>query len=155
MKKLTFAILCSLTVLGGCRPTAKSEGTRFLRSTAHLHSYATAEWDELLGKYRRPNIGDWSATADSLISNGGFPTEIAVAYRESMLSAREFVHQQGLPLRAVAPKQTIEALDNLEAAFDTVFMRCIAEEYYMRLLPDIYDEVIPARIDAVAKSINQ
>lgn len=50
-----------------------------------------------------------------------------------------------------ANPELAEELDRLEAAFDTVFLRCISEPYYMRLLPDIYDEVIPERLDALAE----
>lgn len=102
--------------------------------------------------YWRPNKGDWNQEVEKQLEETAFPYEIAAAYWEQLQSAREFVHQRSLPLRAVAAPELVERLDRLEAAFDTVFMRCISESYYMRLLPDIYDEVIPERLDVLVKA---
>lgn len=151
MKRL-FYLALSACALFGCRPTERSARVDFFRETAPLHSYATVPWAELVEDYWRPNKGDWNQEVEKQLEETAFPYEIAAAYWEQLQSAREFVHQQSLPLRAVAAPELVERLDQLEAAFDTVFMRCISESYYMRLLPDIYDEVIPERLDVLVKA---
>lgn len=151
MKRL-FYLALSACALFGCRPTERSARVDFFRETAPLHSYATAPWAELVEDYWRPNKGDWNQEVEKQLEETAFPYEIAAAYWEQLQSAREFVHQRSLPLRAVAAPELVERLDRLEAAFDTVFMRCISESYYMRLLPDIYDEVIPERLDVLVKA---
>lgn len=151
MKRL-FYLALSACALFGCRPTERSARVDFFRETAPLHSYATASWAELVEDYWRPNKGDWNQEVEKQLEETAFPYEIAAAYWEQLQSAREFVHQRSLPLRAVAAPELVERLDRLEAAFDTVFMRCISESYYMRLLPDIYDEVIPERLDVLVKA---
>ena len=151
MKRL-FYLALFVCVLFGCRPTEKSARVVFFRETAPLHSYATVPWAELVRDYWRPNRGDWNKEGEKRREATAFPYEIAAAYWEQLQSVREFVHQQSLPLRAVATPEFVERLDQLEAAFDTVFLRCISESYYMRLLPDIYDEVIPERLDVLVKA---
>lgn len=111
-------------------------------------------WTELTKDYWRPNRGDWSQEVEKHLEATAFPYEIAAAYWEQLQSAREFVRQRSLPLRAVAEPDLVKHLDQLEAAFDTVFLRCISESYYLRLLPDIYDEVIPERLDVLVKAAN-
>lgn len=153
MKRL-FYLALSACALFGCRPTEESARVAFFRETAPLHSYATVPWAGLARDYWRPNRGDWSRVVEKHLEATAFPYEIAAAYWEQLQSAREFVHQRSLPLRAVAPPEFVERLDQLEAAFDTVFLRCISEPYYMRLLPDIYNEVIPERLDVLVKAAN-
>lgn len=153
MKRL-FYLALSACALFGCRPTERSARVDFFRETAPLHSYATVPWAELVEDYWRPNKGDWNQEVEKQLEETAFPYEIAAAYWEQLQSAREFVHQRSLPLRAVAAPELVERLDRLEAAFDTVFMRCISESYYMRLLPDIYDEVIPERLDVLVETVN-
>lgn len=150
MKHL-FCIVLFVGALCGCRPTEKSARIDFLRETAPLHSYATVPWKQLVRDYWRPNRGDWDREVEKRLATNEFPYEIAAEYWEQLRSVREFVHQRSLPLRGVANPELAEELDRLEAAFDTVFLRCIFEPYYMRLLPDIYDEVIPERLDALAE----
>ena len=151
MKRL-FYLALSACALFGCRPTERSARVDVFRETAPLHSYATVPWAELVEDYWRPNKGDWNQEVEKQLEETAFPYEIAAAYWEQLQSAREFVHQRSLPLRAIAAPEFVERLDRLEAAFDTVFMRCISESYYMRLLPDIYDEVIPERLDVLVKA---
>lgn len=153
MKRL-FYLALSACALFGCRPTEKSAQIVFFRETAPLHSYATVPWAELVRNYWRPNRGDWSQEVEKRLGVTAFPYEIAAVYWEQLQSAWEFIHQQSLPLRAVAAPELVERLDQLEAAFDTVFLRCISESYYMRLLPDIYNEVIPERLDVLVKAAN-
>lgn len=151
MKRLFYLALSACTLFG-CRPTERSARVDFFRETAPLHSYATVPWAELVEDYWRPNKGDWNQEVEKQLEETAFPYEIAAAYWEQLQSVREFVHQQSLPLRAVAAPELVERLDQLEAAFDKVFLRCISEPYYMRLLPDIYDEVIPERLDVLVKA---
>lgn len=153
MKRLFYLALLACALFG-CRPTEKSAQIVFFRETAPLHSYATVPWAKLVRNHWRPNRGNWDQEVEKHLEATAFPYEIAVAYWEQLQSAREFVHQRSLPLRAVATPEFVERLDQLEAAFDTVFLRCISESYYMRLLPDIYNEVIPERLDVLVQVTN-
>lgn len=142
-------------MLCGCQSTTETVYGRFLRQTAPLHSYATVEWPKLCKKYWFPDMNYWEEQIEAKLNDSLFPREMAVSYLVAMNSARELVHRQGMPLRATATIEVIEQLDLLEAAFDTVFMRCISEPYYMRLLPDIYDEVIPGRLDTLYETMRR
>jgi hypothetical protein len=38
--------------------------------------------------------------------------------------------------------------------FDTVFVRCVSQEYYMRLFPEMYNETMKPAIDKLVIEIN-
>lgn len=148
-----YIIILFVCVLCGCHTQIDTAYIRFLRRTATLHSYATVEWPKLCGKYGHHDMNYCEDQVEARLNDSLFPREIAVSYWVALQSAREFVHRQSLPLREKATIEVIEQLDLLEAAFDTVFMQCISEPYYMRLLSDIYDEVIPKRLDMLQESM--
>jgi hypothetical protein len=57
-------------------------------------------------------------------------------------------------LRAKASKNIVVALDNTEAMFDTVFVRCVSQEYYMRLFPEMYNETMTPVLDELVEKLN-
>lgn len=142
MKKL-MCIAISILTLVGCYADIKTE---FIKSVSSYSDYSTVDWGELGDKYYRPNAADWPAEVDSLIIEE-FPMEIAAEYWHILQNARTDFHKKSLPLRAEASKGVIATLDNTEAMFDTVFVRCVSQEYYMRLLPEMYNEVMKPAID--------
>lgn len=76
-----------------------------------------------------------------------FPIGISVEIWHLLQNARTDFHQKSLPLRAEASENIIKALDRTEAMFDTVFVRCVSQEYYMRLFPEMYNETMKPVID--------
>ena len=76
-----------------------------------------------------------------------FPNEICAKYWHLLQNARTDFHQKSLPLRAKASKNAINSLNRTEAMFDTVFVRCVSQEYYMRLFPEMYNETMKPAID--------
>ena len=50
-------------------------------------------------------------------------------------------------MRAEASNNVINALDWTKAMFDTVFVQCVSQEYYMRLFPEMYNETMKPAID--------
>ena len=71
-----------------------------------------------------------------------------------MQNARTDFHQKSLPLRAKSSKNIVIAIDNTEAMFDTVFVRCVSQEYYMRLFPEMYNEVMKPALDELVNKLN-
>ena len=149
MKKL-MCIAISILTLVGCSADVKTE---FTRSVSSYSDYSTVDWGDLGDKYYRPNTADWSAEADSLIVEE-FPMEIACEYWHLLQNARTDFHQKSLPLRAKASKNIVVALDNTEAMFDTVFVRCVSQEYYMRLFPEMYNETMKPAMDELVEKLN-
>ena len=134
----------------GCSADAKTE---FIRAVSDYSDYSTVNWGVLGDKYYRPNTGDWSAKVDSLIIEE-FPMEIACEYWHLLQNARTDFHQKSLPLRAKASKREVAALDEAEAMFDTVFVRCVSQEYYMRLFPEMYNETMKPALDELVEKLN-
>ena len=150
MKKL-MCIAISILTLVGCSADVKTE---FIKSVSSYSDYSTVDWGVLGDKYYRPNAADWPAEVDSLIIEE-FPMEIACKYWHILQNARTDFHQKSLPLRAEASKNELDALDKSEAMFDTIFVRCVSQEYYMRLLPEMYNEVMKPAIDELIKELNR
>ena len=50
-------------------------------------------------------------------------------------------------ITAVDSENVITVINRTETMFDIVFVRCVSQEYYMRLLPEIYNETMNPAID--------
>lgn len=149
MKKL-ICIAIAILALAGCFEDVKTE---FIRSVSNYSDYSTVNWDDLGDKYYRPYTANWSAEVDKLIIKE-FPMEIACEYWHFLQNSRTYFHQKSLPLRAKASKNIVVALNNTEAMFDTVFVRCVSQEYYMRLFPEMYNETMKPALDELVKKLN-
>lgn len=139
-----------LTPLVGC---GDSHRTAFVKDIDCYSDFSTVDWDSLRDKYYRPNSADWPADVDSMIHED-FPMEIACEYWHLLQNARTDFHQKSLPLRVEASKNIVVAIDNTEAMFDTVFVRCVSQEYYMRLFPEMYNETMKPALDELVEKLN-
>ena len=151
MNRKFLLLILFLPFIVGCSSNHNAE---FVMDISCYSDYSTVEWHELRDKYYRPNTADWSPEIDSLICDG-FPMELACEYWHLLQNARTDFHQKSLPLRVEASKEMVDALDKTEAMFDTVFVRCVSQEYYMRLFPEMYNEVMKPAIDELVTEINQ
>ena len=124
----------------------QNTATEFVEEICCYSDYSTVDWSELSEKYYRPNTADWDSTTNEQIIKD-FPSEVAAEFWHLLQNARTDFHQKSLPLRAEASENIIKALDRTEAMFDTVFVRCVSQEYYMRLFPEMYNETMKPAID--------
>ena len=127
--------------------------TEFVKEISCYSDYSTVAWSDLSEKYYRPNAGDWDSEMNKRIIKN-FPTEISAEIWHLLQNARTDFHQKSLPLRAKASKNIVVALDNTEAMFDTVFVRCVSQEYYMRLFPEMYNETMKPALDELVEKLN-
>ena len=130
----------------------QNTATEFVKEICCYTDYSTVDWYELSEKYCRPNAADWDSATDERIIDS-FPRGIAVGYWHLLQNARTDFHQKSLPLRATASNNVVEALDKTEAMFDTVFVRCVSQEYYMRLFPEMYNEAMKPAIDELVSEL--
>ena len=128
--------------------------TEFVKEISCYSNYSTVAWPDLSEKYYRPNAGDWDSEMNKRIIKN-FPTEISAEIWHLLQNARTDFHQKSLSLRVEASKEMADALDNTEAMFDTVFVRCVSQEYYMRLFPEVYNETMKPAIDELVKKLNK
>ena len=142
MKRFLLLLIVIPLVVGCKQDTAKE----FVNEITCYSDFSTIDWVALSNKHKRPNAADWDlATNNQIISS--FPMEIALEFWNLLRSVRTDFHQKSLPLRAEASENIITALDRTEAMFDTVFVRCVSQEYYMRLFPEMYNETMKPAID--------
>ena len=134
----------------GCNRNSVAE---FVSGISCYYDFSTVDWQELSNKYYRPYESNWSSEIDKKIISG-FPLEIASEYWHLLQNARTDFHQKSLPLRTEATENIINALDETEAAFDSVFVHCVSQEYYMRLFPEMYNETMKPTIDKLISELN-
>jgi sulfur relay (sulfurtransferase) DsrC/TusE family protein len=136
-------ILFASVLVTSCKQDTTTE---FVTEISCYSDYSTVTWSDLSEKYYRPNAGDWDSEMNKQIIKD-FPIEISAEIWHLLQNARTDFHQKSLPLRAEASENIIKALDRTEAMFDTVFVRCVSQEYYMRLFPEMYNETMKPAID--------
>lgn len=141
--RLTLSIL-SLIAFSGCH------GDGGIPDIASFYNYSTVDWGRIDTMYYRPYTADWSEDIDRRI-HPDFPNEIAAKYWHSLQNAKTVFHQRTMPLRAASSGDVCEALNRTESMFDTVFVRCVEQEYYMRLLVDTYNENMPPALDSLCR----
>ncbi len=144
-------ILFASMLITSCKQDTTTE---FVKEIRCYSDYSTVAWSDLSEKYYRPNAGDWDSEMNKRIIKN-FPTEISAEIWHLLQNARTDFHQKSLPLRAKASKNIVIAIDNTEAMFDTVFVRCVSQEYYMRLFPEMYNETMKPAIDELVEKLNK
>ena len=142
MKRFLLLLIIIPLVVGCGQNTA----TEFVEEICCYSDYSSVAWSDLSERYYRPNAGDWDPEMNKQIIKD-FPIGISVEIWHLLQNARTDFHQKSLPLRAEASENIIKALDRTEAMFDTVFVRCVSQEYYMRLFPEMYNETMKPVID--------
>ena len=143
-------ILFATMLVTSCK---QDTATEFIREISCYSDYSTVTWPDLSEKYYRPNTGDWDSVTNEWIIQD-FPIGIAAEFWQLLQNARTDFHKKSLPLRAVASENVIKSLDHTETMFDTVFLRCVSQEYYMRLFPEMYNETMKPAINELIKTIN-
>ena len=149
MRKFWLIIFAAISFYGCNRNPA----TEFVRDISCYSDFSTVDWAELSNRYYRPNTADWNSEMDGKIIEE-FPLVIASEYWHLLQNARTDFHQKSLPLRTEATDKVIKALDKTEAAFDSVFVRCVSQEYYLRLFAEMYNETIKPAIDELVSEMN-
>ena len=150
MNRKFLLLILFLPFIVGC---SSNHNADFVRDISCYSDYSTVKWRELRDKYYRPNTADWPAEVDSMIYED-FPMEIACEYWHLLQNARTDFHQKSLSLRVEASKEMADALDKTEAMFETVFVRCVSQEYYMRLFPEMYNETMKPTLDELVEKLN-
>lgn len=151
MRRAYWVVIALALIVVSCTTNLR---TRFVESIVNYSNYSTVNWKNISEKYYRSNHCDWNDSMDSLIIDG-FPKNIAGHYWHLLQNARIDFHKKSLPLRAEASEDIIKALDKTEAMFDTVFVRCVSQEYYLRLFPEMYNEVMGSAIDELTMNLNR
>lgn len=144
-----FAIL--VFILSCTRQNTTSSATTEL---SNFYNYSTIDWALIDTLYYRPYNCDWSEEIGAQIASD-FPLEYTSKYWHRLQNAKTYLHQQALPLRIGASDEFIKQLNHTESAFDTVFVRIVSQEYYMRIFVDCYQEIMPLEIDKCFETLTK
>lgn len=146
-------LIVALVALGltGC---AKQDSI----SVAHnelgkFYNWSTVDWVGIDSMYYRPYNCDWPEEIGAQIAPD-FPFEYTSKYWHRLQNAKTYLHQQTLPLRIGASDEFIEQLNRTESALDSVFVRMVSQEYYMRVFVDCYEEIMPQEVTKCFETYN-
>lgn len=135
-------LMIALVALGlsGC---AKQDSVSVAqKELSKFYNWSTVDWAGIDSMYYRPYNCDWPEEIGAQIAPD-FPFEYTSKYWHRLQNAKTYLHQQTLPLRIGASDEFIEQLNRTETALDSVFVRMVSQEYYMRVFVDCYEEIMP------------
>ena len=118
-----------------------------------FYNWSTVDWAGIDSMYYRPYNCDWSEETGAQIAPD-FPFEYTSKYWHRLQNAKTYLHQQTLPLRIGASDEFIEQLNRTETALDSVFVRMVSQEYYMRVFVDCYEEIMPQEVTKCFETYN-
>ena len=118
-----------------------------------FYNWSTVDWAGIDSMYYRPYNCDWSEEIGAQIAPD-FPFEYTSKYWHRLQNAKTYLHQQTLPLRIGASDEFIEQLNRTESALDSVFVRMVSQEYYMRVFVDCYEEIMPQEVTKCFETYN-
>lgn len=116
-----------------------------------FYNWSTVDWAGIDSMYYRPYNCDWP---DDIRVSYEFSLEDATRYWHRLQNAKTYLHQQTLPLRIGASDEFIEQLNRTESALDSVFVRMVSQEYYMRVFVDCYEEIMPQEVTKCFETYN-
>lgn len=156
MKRIIIIIIAAAALFAYCSRERKDGGASFPEGSP------LAEFTASISQFANVNSIDWE-TIPELINDPvefndeelrcmdslGTPGFIPEKLKSSCERLKNYVHMKSLPLRSVSSDEVGIAVDRFEASFDSLFARCISQEYYMRLFHDCFNEIIPAALDSL------
>ena len=124
------------------------------KELSNVYNYSTIDWALIDTLYYRPYNCDWSEEIGAQIASD-FSMEYTSKYWHRLQNAKTYLHQQTLPLRIGASDAFIEQLNRTESALDSVVVRIVSQEYYMRIFVDCYEEIMPLEIDKCFETLTK
>ena len=118
-----------------------------------FYNWSTVDWAGIDSMYYRPYNCDWPEEIGAQIVPD-FPFEYTSKYWHRLQNAKTYLHQQTLPLRIGASDEFIEQLNRTESALDSVFVRMVSQEYYLRVFVDCYEEIMPQEVTKCFETYN-
>ena len=150
---IIFQMAIALT-LTGCRGIKKDSIGMTQKELSNFYNYSTIDWAMIDTLYYRPYNCDWPDAIGAKIGSD-FPMENTSKYWHRLQNAKTYLHQQTLPLRIGASDEFIKQLNHTESALDTIFVRIVSQEYYMRIFVDCYEEIMPLEIDKCFETLTK
>lgn len=138
-------LIVALVALGLTGCTKQDSVSVAHNELGKFYNYSTVDWARIDSMYYRPYNCDWPEEIGAQIAPD-FPFEYTSKYWHRLQNAKTYLHQQTLPLRIGASDEFIEQLNRTESALDSVFVRMVSQEYYMRVFVDCYEEIMPQEV---------
>ena len=159
---LIMVLLAGMLAAGCCRSSQQVNNelrdeliVEYMRMLSDFYDCSLVSWDYFTELELHQNKSDWGPQVTKVMDDSWKDFEATSMYWEMLQNVKVYLHCESLPLRALTGPKVAKELDNLEAAFDKVFVEMVSQEYYMRVFQDVYDETIQPQIDRLTKTISK
>ena len=161
---LFFVIWATVLFTEGCTHRTSEERSFEFRDSVYVQyiSYAGVfydcsfvDWDAMADLNLFQYNSDWGPEINEIMHPSWHGHDAASLYWDRLQSAKMCLHVQSLPLRAISNKRVLRELDSLEETFDRAFVEMVSQEYYLRVFQDVFDEMIPAKVDEMAAVLSR
>lgn len=113
-----------------------------MQHLSELSDYAYVDWNK---KQTVVDMMGWQHP--SMVPD--FPMEEAQRMYVDCRNLKVWVHHVAVPLRCINGARVNKAIDDLESGFDTLYVRFVSQDYYLRERQEVFNGVIPALLDSL------
>lgn len=162
MKKLLITLTIGIIAFTGC------ENIRFGHSINHDYfrdsllvdymsyvsqftDYSFVDWEDISSMSVKQYVADWDELLDDNIHPSWKQEGLDAEVWNLLKNAKAEVHRRSIPLRSISSRRLCRKLDALERAFDEAFEQMVTQEYYLRCFEDVFDEMIPPKVDNLCR----
>jgi len=162
MKRILIMFIAAAALLAYCSRAKKdrmisvpesSPIADFISSVSQFNNVNSIDWETIPELVNDPIV--FNDEEIRCIDSLGTPGLIPDRFKSNCESLKNYVHMKSLPLRSLSSEEVVQAIDEFENAFDTLFLRCVSQEYYYRLFHDCFNETIPPALDDLAGKLRK
>ncbi len=123
----------------------------FLKEMSQFTNYSFVKWDEVA------SVQVWTDMADWLQPNiaSGFNPQIAQEMWSRCQNTKAWIHKESIAVRSLHGQAVSQAIDALESGFDTLYVRFVSQDYYLRERQEVFNDVIPALLDSIVAVLSE
>lgn len=129
-----------------CNCEERGITARVLEQLSELSNHAYLDWNK-----QQVDIDMMGWQHPSMVS--GFPMEEAQRMYVDCQNLKAWVHHASVPVRSINGAKVKASFDNLESGFDTLYVRFVSQDYYLREREEVFNDVIPALLDSLVAAL--
>jgi hypothetical protein len=161
MKQLLITLTIGIIALTGCENKKLSHCNDcdfkdsllvdFMSYVSQFTDYSFVDWEDISSMSVKQYVADWDESLDDNIHPSWKQEGLDAEVWNLLKNAKAEVHRRSIPLRSISSRRLCRKLDALERAFDEAFEQMVTQEYYLRCFEDVFDEMIPPKVDNLCR----
>lgn len=159
MNRIVLVAAVAMALFSGCSienhrrsaasPVKDSLLVEYMRYASSFSDCSFVDWEGLARMRIMQNIADWDESLDDRIHPSWKQESLDAGAWAILQNAKAELHRRSIPVRAVSSRELCRRMDKLEKSFDEAFAAMVTQEYYLRCFEDVFDEVVPPKVDGL------